>query len=169
MVQEFKKRNWDVIEMSCPDDELLCLGLMYGYARSKMRQDSIPTFCTDKTDWILGGMFTLIPAIHTHVHKFKSDIVKEVLEFFNSKDIEEIMRLDIELLEKLINEKLPPLPIEIIDEVLRLIIDYELSDAEISHRLSIDIDIIHKMKMLIFESSRFRSLDLNGITYQYEI
>lgn len=165
MMNILKTKNYRIIKASCLDmDEIECIGVAYAMARKYINQGYIPTFCTDRTDWIFGAVLLIAPALHTHIYEFKSSIAKNLS---NLDELSEVLKYDIELLNKMACSFIPKLPLDTLDKVLELIIDYELKDDEISRKLCIDINEIHLIRKAIFESSRCRALGtkLNGIIY----
>jgi len=165
MMSILKEKNCKVIKVSCPDmDEIECISIAYAMARKYINQGYIPTFCTDRTDWIFGAALLTAPALHTHIHKFKSSIAKNLSSL---SELNNVLKYDIELLNIMACSSIPKLPLNTLDKILELMIDYELKDDEISYRLHIGVDEIYLIRKAIFESSRCRALGtgLNRIIY----
>lgn len=165
MINKFREKGWRIIEVKCPNlDEIECMSLAYAIARKLVNQGYIPTFCTDRTDWILGATLLISPALHTHIHKLKSLIVNNLSEL---SELSTVLKYDIELLYTMACSPIPKLPLNILDQVLELLIDHELKDNEISNKLSIDISQVHMIRRAIFESSRCRAFRTgwNGVLY----
>ena len=154
MLELFTSKGWDV-EILDHDDAIVSILKAYAIARKNLREGTRILMPTDRTDWMLGSIPLLGPAIHTHISTYKSRIYEDLIKHshVDPNILNYVMNVDMKLLRLLAPTQIPAIPIEILDRLLMLIVDEELPDDEVSRILNVNLDVVKGIRMSIYYSS----------------